>query len=105
MSDESRAKTVSALGSALCTSNKTSHKDSFGLPRHCALHHAAKCHLLNKTTQTMCRQGYTAWRIEERARGKRVLRQRNFLTSLFGRNHDDFCPEMAAFISEVFKMD
>jgi len=71
VSDARRAKTFSAVGSALCTSGKTSYKDSFGLPRHCALHHAAQCHVLNKTTQTVCRQGYTAWRVEKRASGKR----------------------------------
>lgn len=70
MSDERRAKTVLGVVSALCRSDKTSNKDSFGLPRHCALHHAAQCHLLNKTTQIVCRQGYTAWRIQEGVPGK-----------------------------------
>jgi len=91
-------------GSALCTSGKTSHKDSFGLPRHCALHHAAQCQLLNKTTHTVCRQGYTAWRRKKCARGKKFC-DREICWLLYGRNHDSFCPEMADSISEVFKME
>ena len=73
------------MGSALCTSGKTSHKDSFGLPRLRVLHHAAQRRLPNETIQPVCRQGYILRGVYGKAQVERGFAGEKFL-DLFWKN-------------------